>query len=177
VVVTIGRQRLRRISGILQTLQPLAPELGWGHCWKPIHRRFRDHRSHCVQAGIAAVGPRLRRSLGGRVPESGSDVDRSDRRAHAGLIKRAPARWAIGVTGCLEPHVGIATGAPQIAADAAALPKLAEWGRIDRAHRDLRCIWRARAIGSPTFKSSFFLTLGPPKLSGCSSEQPTKMTG
>jgi hypothetical protein len=49
--------------------------------------------------------------------------------------------------------------------------------RIGRAHRDLKCIWRARTIGSPAFKSSFFLTLGPPKLSGRSSEQSTKMTG
>ena len=26
-----------RDSRILQTIQPLASELGWGQCWKPIH--------------------------------------------------------------------------------------------------------------------------------------------
>jgi hypothetical protein len=35
--VAIERRWLPINSGILETLQPLAPELGWGQCWKPIH--------------------------------------------------------------------------------------------------------------------------------------------
>ena len=38
-------------------------------------RRFHDHGSRSLQAGPAAIGPRLHRSLGGRVPESGHDVE------------------------------------------------------------------------------------------------------
>jgi hypothetical protein len=49
--------------------------------------------------------------------------------------------------------------------------------RTGRAHLDLRCRWRARAIARQPFKSLLVLTLRPPKLSRRSPEQPTEMTG
>ena len=58
-------------------------------CW-----RFHDHGSRSVQAGLAAIGPRLHRPPGGRVSESGPDVDPSDRSVHARSIAHWPSLMA-----------------------------------------------------------------------------------